>query len=270
MKRLLSIACAWVLLAGAAGAQSEYVIGPQDVLAITVYDHADLSGSFTVDAGGALTFPLIGRVPAAGLGLRELEDELQKRLADGFLKHPQVTATVEQYRSQRIFVMGEVRSPGTYPLSGEMTILEAIARAGGMSPQAAEEVLVVRPLDGKQAGPLAPDATDGSTIARVNVREIQEGALSKNVELRGGDTVVVLRAQAVYVFGQVRTPGAYAVETGMTVLQALSLAGGVTDRGSTGRINIVRTVDGRKKEIKVKLSDLVEPGDTIIVKERFF
>jgi polysaccharide export outer membrane protein len=74
----------------------------------------------------------------------------------------------------------------------------------------------------------------------------------------------------VFVFGQVKAPGAYAIDRGTTVLQALSLAGGVTDRGSTGRVKIVRTADGKKKEVKAKLTDLVEPGDTLIVGERFF
>ncbi len=88
--------------------------------------------------------------------------------------------------------------------------------------------------------------------------------------LQDGDTIVVPKALCVYVFGQVKAPGAYAIETGTTVLQALSLAGGVTDRGSTSRMKIVRTVDGKKKEIKAKLTDVVEPGDTLIVGERFF
>ena len=79
------------------------------------------------------------------------------------------------------------------------------------------------------------------------------------------------RAQSIYVFGHVKNPGAYAMQqTDTTVLQALSLAGGVTDRGTTSRIKIVRIVNGDKKELKVKLTDLVQPGDTVIVSERFF
>ena len=104
----------------------------------------------------------------------------------------------------------------------------------------------------------------------MNLREIQEGALSKNVALLDGDTLVVQKARSAYVFGQVKSPGAYPVDKDTTVLQALSLAGGVTDRGSTGKVKIVRAIDGKKKEIKVKLTDIVEPGDTIIVGERFF
>jgi len=259
-----------LLVTGPAVAQNEYVVGPQDVVTITVYDQAELSGSFTVDPDGTLTFPLIGRVKAAGLSLRELEEALRVKLADGYLKQPQVSASIEEYRSQRIFVMGEVRAPGTYQLTGTMSIIEAISRAGGTTAQAADEVMIVRPAGERHDdGPLSPDSRD-STVLRVNLRDIQQGALSKNVTLQGGDTIVVQRAQAVYVFGQVRAPGAYAVEENMTVLQALSLAGGVTDRGSTGRIDVIRVVDGQKKEVRVKLTDPVQPGDTIIVKERFF
>ena len=260
---------AFLLAVAPAAAQTDYTIGAQDVLTITVYDQADLSGKFTVDADGTLTFPLIGRVKAGGLTLRDLEEDLRKKLADGYLRNPQVSVSMEQYRSQRIFVMGEVRSPGAYQLTGDMTIIEAIARAGSTTPQAADEVMIVRPREGAVDGPVLA-ADDDSEVIRINLREIQEGALSKNVALLDGDTLVVQKARSVYVFGQVRAPGAYPVDKDTTVLQALSLAGGVTDRGSTGRIKIVRTVDGKKKEIKVKLTDIVEPGDTVIVAERFF
>lgn len=258
-----------LLLSSGVSAQNDYTIGVQDVITITVYGQEDLSGKFTVDADGSLTFPLVGRVKAAGLTLRGLEDELKKRLADGYIRNPQVSASVDTYRSQRIFVMGEVRAPGAYQLAGEMTIIEAIARAGSTTPQAADEAMIVRPKEGKADGPVLPTDSD-ATIIRINLRELQEGALSQNVQLRDGDTLVVQKARSIYVFGQVRAPGAYAVDKDTSVLQALSLAGGVTDRGSTGRIKIVRTVDGKKKEIKVKLTDTVEPGDTIIVAERFF
>jgi polysaccharide biosynthesis/export protein len=270
MKTTVLLLLVLVGVTPSASAQSEYVVGAQDVLSIAVYDQADLTGQFTVDEDGSLTFPLVGRVMVAGRTVRDVEAELHRLLADGFLKNPQVSASIAQYHSQRLFVMGEVRAPGAYPLTGNMSIIEAIARAGGTTPQAAEEVLIVRPSsDDGGDGPRAADAED-ATVIRVNVAEIQSGELSMNVSLHGGDTVVVQRAQGIYVFGQVKAPGSYPIEKGMTVLQALSLAGGVTDRGSTGRINVVRTVDGKKEEMKVKLADVVEPGDTIIVKERFF
>jgi polysaccharide biosynthesis/export protein len=272
MKNLLGVALAFLLVAtGAAAQQSDYVIGPQDVLTVTVYDQLDLSGKFNVEADGSFAYPLIGRIVAGGLTLRAVETELKRRLSDGYLKNPQVSVAIEQYRSQRIFVIGEVRAPGAYQLTGDMTLIEALARAGSVTTEAGEEILIVRPPEAKsRSGPVLPTDDASAEIIRVNARDLQAGVLSQNVALRDGDTLVVLRAQSVYVFGQVKTPGAFAAEKGTTVLQALSLAGGVTDRGSTGRVFIVRTVDGKKKEFKAKLTDTVEPGDTLIVKERFF
>jgi len=254
-------------------ARGEYLIGAQDVLTVTVWDSPDLSGKYTVETDGSFTFPLIGRVKAGGLTLRQFEAELKKKLADGYFKNPQVSVAIESYRSQRIFIVGEVRSPGSYPLTGDMTLIEAIARAGSTTPAASLEAIVVRASAGKPAdGPTLPgQKADSSETQRVNLRDLQSGALTENIALRDGDTIFVPRAESIYVFGQVKNPGAYALQSAdTTVLQALSLAGGVTDRGATTRIKIVRVAKGEKVEIKVKLTDLVLPGDTIIVPERYF
>lgn len=249
---------------------SDYVIGPQDVVTIQVYDQADLGGKYSVEADGTFSFPLIGRVKAGGQTLRALEQDLKSKLADGYFRNPQVTVAIEQYRSQRVFVMGEVRQPGPVPLTGGMTLIEALARAGSTTSTASGEVAIVRASQGDVRGPVLPDQNNGSDVFRASLKELEGGALSQNLELHDGDTVFVPRAETIYVFGQVRTPGAYGVQANMTVLQALSLAGGVTEHGAAGRIRVVRSEDGAKKEIKVKLTDLVRPGDTVIVPERFF
>src|SRR5436190_8679980 len=102
---------------------TDYIVGPQDVLTITSYDQADLSGKFTVETDGTFTYPLIGRFRAGGLTLRGVEDGLKKRLTDErYFKHPQITVTVETYRSRKLFIIGEVRNPGPYPLSGNMNL----------------------------------------------------------------------------------------------------------------------------------------------------
>jgi len=107
-------------------------------------------------------------------------------------------------------------------------------------------------------------------VIRVDIRDLQRGSLSQNVQLFDGDTVFVPRAELVYVFGEVKNPGSYPIRSDTTVLQALSLAGGATERAALNRIRIVRMVKGEKKEIRAKLDDLVQPGDTIIVPERYF
>jgi polysaccharide export outer membrane protein len=250
-----------------ADAQTDYRIGAQDVLNITVFGETDLSGKYTVEQDGTFTFPLIGRVKAGGVTLRELEQEVKRLLTDGYLKNPQVSIAIETYRSQRILVMGEVRSPGEYLLSGDMTLLAALARAGGTSAAASREVLIVR---ASRRIPEKSDTAGEAEIVRIDLADLQGGNMALNITLQDGDTVNVPKAQSVFVAGQVKSPGAYAVERGTTVLQVLSLAGGVTERGADGRVRIQRMVKGKLRELKAKLSDVVEPGDTVIVPEKFF
>lgn len=271
---LLVCACS---TGGAWGQTSDYLIGPQDVLRVTVWGQDALSGQFPVETDGTFSYPLLGRIPAGGLTLRAVENDLKTRLADGYLTNPQVTVAVEMYRSKRIFVVGEVRQAGTYPLSGEMSLIEALARAGSTTAEAGQEVLIVRARPGDQAaGPVLPDKLDESVadksaaMVRIDLRELQQGVMSQNVALQDGDTVFVPRAEMIYVFGQVRSPGAYALRRDTTVVQALALAGGVTDRGATGRIRIIRLEKGKRREIRARLDDLVQPRDTIIVPERYF
>ena len=253
-------------------APNDYVVGAHDVLTITSYDQADLSGKFSVEADGTFTYPMIGRFKAGGSTLRSVEDRLKLQLKEeGYFKNPQITVAVDQYRSQKVFIVGEVRSPGSYPVSGDMNLVEALARAGSTLPTASGEAIIVHLSSGQSPnGPTLPSADNAENIVRVDLRELQNGVFSNNTVLRDGDTIFVPRAESIYVFGQVKNPGAYALQQrSTTVLQALSLAGGVADRGSMSRIRIVRIVEGNKKEIRVLLSDVVQAGDTIIVPERY-
>lgn len=299
---LLALLALTVILVSASRTQAQsqpepdYVIGPQDVLSIAVWDQPDLTGKFAVETDGTFTFPLVGRIKAGGLTLKGLEAEMVKRLKDGYFVNPQVTVAVEEYRSQRVFVVGEVRTPGPQTLTGEMTLVEALSRAGSTLTTAGEEAIIVRPREGSATqAPIAaaslPTAGGGnegagaadrtnevianaeathSEVIRVDIRDLQKGVIAQNVRLRDGDTVFIPRAPTVFVFGQVRNPGEYPMRSETTVLQALSLAGGVTDRGATGRIHVVRVVNGEKKDVDVRLTDIVRPGDTLVVPERFF
>ncbi|OFW14636.1 MAG: hypothetical protein A3F70_09295 [Acidobacteria bacterium RIFCSPLOWO2_12_FULL_67_14] len=240
----------------------DYVIGANDVLWITSYDDEDLTGRFTVDGDGAFTYPLLGRVSAGGMTLRAAEAYLKRTLVQrGLFRNPQITVAIDEYRSQKVFVIGEVRRPGVYPLSGSMTLVEALALADSASPDAGHEAVVVR----QGAG------AEDEEVIRANFRDLENGNLSQNVVLRDGDTVIVPRAETIYVFGEVRAPGSYALrDEDVTVIQALALAGGISERGSTGRVEIVRIIDGELRELKADLADVVRPGDTIVVPERFF
>lgn len=255
----------------AASPTTEYIVGSQDVLTIMVFDEAQLTGRYTVESDGTFIFPWIGRIAAKGMTLRGIEERLTKLLADGYLTVPQVTVLVEHYRSQNVFIMGEVRTPGKYALTGSMTLIEALAQAGWTSSTASNEVLIVHPKEqGAALGPLMPDDNGNADVVRVNLKELQAGRLSSNVAIQDGDTIFVPKAETFFITGHVRNPGSYVMERGITVLQAISLAGGISDRGSTRRIKVLRVVDGKKQDIGVKLTDLVQPGDTVVVPQRFF
>jgi polysaccharide export outer membrane protein len=250
---------------------TDYAIGDRDILSVTVWSQMDLSGKYTVDADGTLTFPLVGALKVQGLTVQQVATELRNRLKDGFFQDPQLTVSIDDYRSQRIFVMGQVRQPGSYPLSGGMTVIEALARAGSTTAEAAPEALIVRANQRDHAAqPTLPDDSNAAAITRVNVNDVQSGALASQVALRDGDTIFVPRAETVFVSGQVRSPGAYPIGKTTTVLQALTLAGGVTDRGATNRVRVIRTANGTREQVKVKLQDVLRPGDTVVVPERFF
>lgn len=257
--------------APAAQRSPEYKVGPRDVLVVTLWDQPDLSGRYRIAADGTFTFPLVGRIPAAGLTLGEVEKRLRQELANGFFTDPQMAVSVEEYGSQQFFVVGEVRQPGAVALSRRMTLMEALVRAGSTTPDASGEVIILRPrAEAAQTdGPVQPDQADVTEVLRIDLRDLQSGA-GANVVVQNGDTVFVPRAETLFVLGHVRNPGAYPFKKGTTVLQALSLAGGVTDRGAMGRVKIVRIVAGQKQEIKVKPTDEVKPGDTIVVPEKYF
>ena len=314
------------LLAAALPA-ADYEIGPGDVLKVVVVGQAEMTGSFAVDAEGMLGFPVLGKLKASEHTTLDLERKLTTLLADGILKRPQVTVTVAEYGSQKVFVAGEVPRPGQYALKADRSLLALLGDVGPLGPDAGHEVIVVRPpapapatppggppslgvsmpddailfpaeaaaqaaaaREGNEpAAPAAeaapgsattpPPATGipglpfvapGSEVFRVSLLELQSGNPERNIALKAGDTVFFPRAAQVYVMGSVGRPGPYRFQEGMTVLQALTLAGGATARGSAGRAKVIRIVDGRKVEKKAKATDLVLPEDTLVVPERFF
>lgn len=251
---------------------NDYEIGVQDILRVAVYGQDDLTQTVVVQADGTFLYPLIGRVKASGHTTSELERKLVILLSRGFIRNPQVTVSVQEYRSKNVYVMGEVSKPGPYPLTGAMTILELVSKAGLTAGTSAGEVLIVRPR-AEVSGPLLPaDVADPAKaeVLRVNLALIQAGDISKNIALLPNDTVFIPPAPKVFVSGEVKNPGAYAFFTGMTARQLVSLAGGLTPQGSSGRLRVVRDQDGKPKETGIKLDESVQPGDTLVVRRKLF
>jgi len=260
-----------LMLAAPVWARQAYLVGQGDVLKVAVWSQPELSGEFTVDVSGGIVLPLIGAVKAAGLPVEQIERDIRTRLADGYVVNPQVAISVTQFKSQRVFVIGEVKQPGVVPLTGALTLVEALTRVGSLTEMAGGDLVVIRPPDGQPVnGPVLPSDSGARELLRVDVRLLQSKGPTSNIVLKDGDTVVVPRAEVVYVIGQVNTPGAFAYERDMSILQVISKANGVNDVGTTKRLKILRIVNGKRTEVKASLGDKLQPGDTVVVASRWF
>ena len=251
-------------------AAPRYTVGPDDLLTITVFDEPDLTGKYRVDADGFITFPLIGRVASAGVTIAVLQERLRSMLAKGYLRYPQVRVEIEQYKSKSVFVIGEVRAPGKYSMTGSMSLIEALALAGSPTPAASNELIVVHPKKTPEGTVPVVDGDADAERTVVNLKDLQLGKAGLDVGLEDGDTIYVPKAQIFYVNGYVVHPGSYVLDPGMTILQAISLAGGLSERGSDRGIKIVRMTNGKREEVDGKLTDLIQPNDTILIRQRFF
>jgi polysaccharide export outer membrane protein len=238
---------------------TSYRIGAQDTILITVVDEPELSGKFAVDAEGMFSYPYLNRVRAAGLTATELQNVIATQLKAGYLRNPQVRVEVDLFRSQSVMIVGDVRQPGKIAMTGPtMTLLEALVLAGSPTAAASSEIIVRhRPVDGKEAEEI-----------RVNRRDLELG--KSDVVLRDGDIINVPSAQRFYVDGQVRNPGYYVLDPGMTVQQAIALAGGLTERGSDRGVSATRIVNGKSTDVSLRLDDKVQANDVIRIRQRFF
>ena len=250
-------------------APPDYELGPQDKLAVTVFGEDELTRSVTVDADGGFDFPYIGRVKAAGLTVRGLQAELQQRLGPprGPLVSPQVTVEIESYRTQYVHVQGAVSNPGMVAMTGAMSLMEAISKAGSPTQDAGPYVLIHRRQPGTTGDqPVVKPGASTQPPQRVALADVQSGK-AQFVFLRPGDTVQVPRAEKFQVNGHVARPGNYVLDDEpMTVQRAIGLAGGPTETGAMNRVSIFRTVNGRLVELKrVKMTDLVQAEDIINV-----
>ena len=261
-------------------AEDGYQIGPSDILRVTVYGHEDLTQTVLLQPDGTFTFPLIGRVKGSDMTPSELEKKIAILLSRGYIRNPQVTVVVQEYRSKTVYVVGEVARPGPYPLAGRTTLLEVLAKSGGTANAGAEVVIVRPPAGAAVSGPVLPTEVSNdkelapgkpkAQVFRVAMGAIQAGELDKNLALQPNDTVFIPPAAKVFVTGEVRNPSAYPWFPGMTARQLISVAGGLTPDGSNGGLKVVRQKDGKAEEDKVKLDEPVQPGDTLVVRRRRF
>lgn len=239
-----------------------YVIGAEDVLDIKVWGHDDLSRSVIVSADGYFSFPLIGRVRAAGLTVRQLENQVATLLDKDYIVNPQVSVNVSEYKSKKVFILGEITKPGAYYLSKTDTLLEIISKAGGVTANAGREIMIVRPTgESSVQQPIGLDSKN-SEIINVDLQALLSGDVSENVDVQNNDTIYVPKTSMFSVFGEVGKPGSYPLEKELSVLEALSLAGGPTQEADPQRLELLRRKENEQQKIIVNIKTLLEASDT--------
>jgi len=237
-------------------------LGPGDSVTMHVFGQPDMDTVLGVADDGTIRVPLAGAIQVGGSSPETAARRVEKAFKDGgFFVDPHVTLTVTQSLSQRVSVLGEVKTPGRYPVDAKTTIIDLLAQAGGETEFASDTVYVLR-----------TDPTGSVKRYPVNVKGLVGAGPSTPTQLlRAGDSVYVPRAAQFFILGEVQKPSMYKLEPNLTVLQAISLAGGVTPKGSDRRVEIKRAgKNGEQVVIKPKPNDLVQPEDVIRVKESIF
>jgi len=243
-----------------------YELGAGDKVHITVYKHPDLETIARIRDSGTISFPLLGEVSIGGLRESDAEKKIATSLDQGgFVNTPQVGLTVEEYRSRVVAVLGHVNKPGQYALNRASSVVDLVAVAGGVSESGADYAVIT-----KTAG-------NNKQIARVNLLDVlQRGDSAQNIAVNDGDIIFVPLMDQIYVYGAVQRSGAFRLQPGMTVLKAITVAGGLyldnqRRQGSESRIEIVRrNAKGEAVTIDAKLDDIVQADDLIRIKETLF
>jgi polysaccharide export outer membrane protein len=270
VQRLTTVACvAWALAGPVAVSAQAFApppvlqVGPGDQIRVEVFGSADLTTTTYVADDGFIRLPLAGAVAVGGQSPAEAAKRIETALKVGqFLVNPQVTVSVVQSLSQRVSVLGEVTSPGRYPIQSNSTVFDLIAQAGGLTAKGSDRIYVLR-------------ADESGTLQRlpVDLRRVlgsQDASSAAIKTLRGGDSIIVPKGTFT-IAGQVTQPGEYRIEGDMMLFEAIARAGGVTPMGSSSRVEVRRRgANDKVIEVKVNKNLRIEPGDVIRVKERLF
>ena len=244
----------------------DFIVGPEDVLEVQVWDNKDLNQVVFVRPDGKTSLPLVGEIQAAGKTVQELQDYLSAVYAKT-IKGAAVTVIIKEIKSRPVYFVGGFGKPGAMQLTRDLTLLQAVALVGGVMPGAdAERGFVLR--SDKQ---IPIDFT----------KLTQKGDLTQNIKLEPGDSIVAPLADLVYLQGEVKAPGSVKYTQDLTVVRAITMAGGLTPLAAGGRVDILRGKGEKKERIRVDIDKmmragdesrdiLVKPDDIILVPQRLF
>ena len=246
-------------------------IGPGDLLEVEVYPDNEFVREVRIAESGTVTLPLVGTLQWSGLSIQEAEDQLESLLRGQYYQNPRVLVRILEAYSSVVSVLGAVIEPKVVPVYGASDMLKLLGAAGGFNALASGRLIVVRGGEAKSTDDVV--VVDGRAL-------LERGDMSENIQVMPGDTIFAPTAEKIYVFGQVKEPGSYDFSQGITLLRAITLAGGLADTAKSGSIEVLTRGEGdaalRREfdisdvlEKKVKDPVLV-PDDIIVVPERFF
>ncbi len=254
--------------------RSDYVIGPEDLLEVSVFELEGLNKTVRVSEEGMITLPLLGAVRAEGQTRRGLEEIVRSLLEEKYINSPQVSVFIREFRSRSVSVIGSVRNPGTYKLLGARTLIHMISEAGGLSDKAGPLLYVIRVSPEGASERIAVDL-DGLMI---------QGRAELNLLVESADVINIPAdpQMSVYIYGAVRSPGelSFRKSDAISLLQAITKAGGLTDRAAADKVRIKRKSDsGVEQQIDVKLKKIIkgkkedmplQDKDVVVVPETIF
>jgi polysaccharide biosynthesis/export protein len=263
---LAALALLIAFVGPAIAADAAYVIGPEDVLEVQVWDNKDLNQIVFVRPDGKTSLPLIGEIQAGGRTVQQFQDELVKYYSKT-IKVPSVTVIIKEIKSRPVYFIGGFTKPGPFQLTrNDMTLLEATAINGGMAATAdAEKGFLLR----------------GGKKIPIDFQKLQKGDVSQNLKLEPFDSIVIPIADMVYIQGEVKAPGAIKYTSDLTLAKAMAQVGGITPMAAPGRVELLRSEGEKKVRIKLDLDKILRapeenpdvklrPDDIVFVPQRLF
>ena len=254
-----------------------YRVGPGDELTITSYNFPEIDSVVTVEQEGKITFPLLGVVEVNNLTVEEIDDLLTGLLNRNYLYFPELAVSISDYKSRKVYLLGDANNPGTYFLETTTRVLDLLGKVGMIHSEEEfygdKKITILRNVCASNGNRTNADGAENDTKElTLNLRDVllsTDRAL--NIVLQDEDVVFISKTDAYtyFVVGEVKSPGIYPMKENLTVYDAITRAGGFSKSASKS-VRFIRTIDGEKRNVKAKKNDLVRSGDIIEAKVSLF